>query len=290
LACRLPVYRYVGGSAAGSFIDFPNGAITDASAHGTFYDAAVARWLPIFKDQVSPDGRRYAYFEGWSVNPPRAIRVHVVDAATGVDIRVVSMPDTQPYFIIDFTNTGIYLGNGFQGRGPGVWRLDPDTGTVMKVSNGLYPPDAQWIGAVDPKDPQPYRSAMTGMAGENRIDHRNAGGQTTTWFYRPGHVLLWIAFAGAPKLLVQASWSDPNNPAIGGVEYWLVTAPDHATELAAYSFQETGPYSGLTDLPRAVADRHGVWVGGGQALYLFTPAGSILREYPQSVYPAGTCD
>lgn len=289
LACRMPVYRFVGGSAAGSFIDFPSGAITDASAKGTYYDTVVRRWLPIFRDQVSPDGLRYAFFDGWTVNPPTPTRVHVVNAATGAEMLAVSMPDMQPYFVMGFTNTGIYLGNGFGGRGPGVWRLDPDTGKVTKASDGFYPPDAQWIGVVDPKDPQPYRSAMTGMAGENRIDRRVAGGSATTWFYRPGHVLLWIPFAGAAKLLVQASWSDPANPAIGGVEYWLVTAPNRATEVAAYTYQESSPYSGLTDLTRAVADKHGVWIGGGQSLYLVTPSGSILREYAQSVYPAGTC-
>jgi hypothetical protein len=288
-SCRLPAYRR-GGEATSWFIDFPARSVSDTSELGTFYDPAVSRWLPVFQNQVSPDGRRYAYTEGWSASPPSATRVHVVDAGTGADVRVVAMPDTQPYFVIDFTGTGVDLGIGFEGRGQGVWRLDPGTGVVTKVSDGLYPPDAQWIGVVDANDPQPYGSAMTGMPGENRIDHRDAAGRTTTWFYRPGHAVRWIAFATNSALLVRSDWSDPTKPNVGGTEYWLVTAPNQATELAAYTFQETSPYLDLSNgFPTARADSHGIWIGGEQSLYLVTLQGAVLRVYPKSAYPASGC-
>jgi hypothetical protein len=289
-SCRLPAYRR-GGEATSWFIDFPALSVSVTSELGTFYDAAVSRWLPAFQNQVSPDGRRYAYTEGWSASPPSAPRVHVVDAGTGADVRVVTMPDAQPYFVIDFTGTGVDLGIGFEGRGPGVWKLDPTTGVVTKVSDGLYPPSTQWLGVVDPSDPQPYRSAMTGMPGENRIDHRDAAGQTTTWFYRPAHVVRWIAFATNSALLVRSDWSDPANASVGGTEFWLVSAPNEAIELATYTFQETSPYLDLSNgFQTAIADSHGIWVGGEQSLYLVTLQGAVLRVYPKSAYPASGCD
>ena len=288
-SCRLPAYRR-GGEATSWFIDFPALSVSVTSELGTFYDTPVSRWLPVFQNQVSPDGRRYAYTEGWSASPPAAPRVHVVDAGTGADVRVVAMPDAQPYFVIDFTGTGIDLGIGFEGRGPGVWKLDPTTGVVTKVSDGLYPPDAQWVGVVDPKDPQPYRSAMTGMPGENRIDHRDTAGQTTTWFYRPAHLVRWIAFATSSALLVRSDWSDPANPSVGGTEYWLVSAPNQASELATYTDQESSPYRDLSNgFQSAIADAHGIWIGGAQSLYLVTLQGAVLRVYPKSAYPASGC-
>ena len=280
LACRLPVYRYVGGAASDAFITYPNRSLMDASGHGTFFDAAVSRWLPYFANQVSPDGRRYAYTDGFTANPPTATRVHVVDAATDQDIRVVSMPDTQPYFVLDYVAAGVDLGIGFEGRGPGVWRLDVATGQITKVSNDLYPPEAVWRGAVDSRDPSPVRSQMTGTPEYNRIDRHAADGTTTTWFYLPGVVLRWIPFAGDSALLVEALGS-------GGFEYWLVTGPGQSKKIASATDQA---YSALADgFGRAMADSHGVWIGSAQSLYLVSSAGSIVNEYDQSAYPAGSC-
>jgi hypothetical protein len=280
LACRLPVYRYVGGAASDAFITYPNRSLMDAPGHGTFYDAAVSRWLPYFGNQVSPDGRRYAYTEGFSANPPTATRVHVVDAATDQDVRVVSMPDTQPYFVLDYVAAGVDLGIGFEGRGPGVWRLDVATGQITKVSSDLYPPDAVWRGAVDSRDPSPVRSQMTGTPEYNRIDRRAADGTTTTWFYLPGVGLRWIPFAGDSALLVEAQGS-------GGFEYWLVTAPGQGRKIASASDQA---YAALADgFGRGVVDSHGVWIGSQVSLYLVTNTGSILTEYDREAYPAAAC-
>ncbi len=289
-SCRLPAYRNDGPVAVDSFIDFPSHTVTASSGHGTFYDAAVARWLPIFQNQLSPDGLRYAYTEGWAVSPSSPTRVHIVNAATDADVRVVSMPGQLPYFVLDWTNGGIDLGIGYEGRGPGVWRLDPNSGTVTKVSEDLYPPGAQWIGVVDPSDTEPYRSAMSGMPEANRIDRRDSTGRATTWFYRPGHALFWVAFAGDFSLLVQSGWSNPTDPSIGGTEYWLVTAPNQATELASYTYQQQSQYDTLTNgFFRAVVDDHGIWIGGQSGLYLVSPTGSMLRVYDQSAFPAGPC-
>lgn len=289
-SCRLPVYNSTGASAADSFIDFPSRKVTAAAGRGTFYDSTVARWLLVFQNQISPDGRRYAYTEGWGVSSSTPARVHIVDAATDADVRVVPMPDQQPYFVLDYTSAGIDLGIGYEGRGPGVWRMDPASGAVTKVSGDLYPPGEQWIGVVDPRDGQPYRSAMSGTAEANRIDRRSSTGQMTMWFYKPGHAVFWVAFAGDSALLVQSAWTNTADPAIGGTDYWLVTAPNQATELASYTYQQPSSYSDLgTGFFRAIVDERGIWIGGERGLYLVTQSGLLLRLYDAPAYPAGTC-
>src|ERR1700676_1838738 len=99
-----------------------------------------------------------------------APRVHVVDSTTGSDIRVVTMPNAQPYAVADFTNSGVYLIVSYEGTAPGVWLIDPTTGALAKVSDGYYQPaGAGWKSIIDPSDPNPVGSAMNGQPQPNRI-------------------------------------------------------------------------------------------------------------------------
>src|SRR6266851_1154702 len=184
-SCTLPVYGYMG-LGTGAFISFPAATLAPSNESGYYYDRAVSRWVPVHREAVSPDGRRYAYTDGWTVNPPTAPTLHVVDAATRSDLRVATMPDAQPYHVIDFTSTGIYLVISFEGTAPGVWRFDTATGVMAKVSDGYYQPaGAGWISLIDPTDPNPATSAMTGQPQPNRIDRRASAGANVTWFYKP---------------------------------------------------------------------------------------------------------
>jgi hypothetical protein len=240
--------------------------------------------VPVHREAVSPDGRRYAYTEGWSASPPAPPRLHIADAATRADLSVVTMPDGQPYQVADFTSNGVYLVISFEGTAPGVWRFDPASGALTKVSNGFYPPTgAAWIGVVDPRDPKPQQSAMTGAAQPDRIDRRDDAGQTTTWFYAPGYQVSWVAFSGSPALLVSAfHQTDPAASTYDEV-YWLVDGPGQATRLV---FQTSQPLNLLSGFGSAIADAHGIWIGG---LYLVRRSGAILRVFDGSVYPANGC-
>jgi hypothetical protein len=272
------------------FLTFPALTRTQVGAGGYYYERAVSRWLPVFRQAVSPDGRRYAYTEGWAANPPVAPRVHIVDAATGADMRVVTMPNAAPYSVIDFTDRFVYLGIRYEANPPGYWSVDPATGAVAKVSDRYYQPaGAGWSGAVDPRDPNPYRSPFNGELGNNRIDYRDAAGLTTTWFYRPGRALNWVAFSGPQTLLVQVAGHGAD-PSIGGIEYWLVTGPNQSAQIASYSYSQPSPYLDLMNgFLSAIADAHGIWIGGLQSLYLVKPNGEIRRVYGESAYPANTC-
>jgi hypothetical protein len=290
--CSLPVYSYIGPRLIDATIALPTLKTTQGGEGGYYYDREVSRWLPVTRNSVSPDGRRYAYSEGWAVTPQAAPRVHVVDAATGKDIRVFTMPDPLPYGVADFTSTGIYLVISYEVIGPGVWRLDPATGTVTKVSDGHYrPAGAAWSSVVDPRDPNPTTSAMDGQPQPNRIDRIDGAGGAVTWFYKPGYAVYSIAFAGDKALLVQATIQD-NTGAMYKTEFWLVSAPGKQTKLAGYdgADQPPSPYRDLSSgFFNAVADVHGIWIGSEHSLYLVKPSGQILRVYGESAYPANAC-
>jgi hypothetical protein len=280
-SCVLPVY----GNNGSSFTSFPSRSTTPSAESGYYYDRAVSRWVPVHREAVSPDGLRYAYTEGWSTSPPTPPRVHVADAATQADLRVATMPDVQPFQVVDFTSAGIFLIIAFEGIAPGVWRFDPASGSLVKVSDGYYPPaGAAWLGVVDPSDPGPQLSAMTGAPAPDRIDRRDDAGVATTWFYQPGYRVSWVAFAGSPLLLVDAS---RQNGPTGGLQevFWLVDRPGHATRLT-FNPEPAERFSGFGS---AIADAHGIWIGGPAFLYLARRDGSVLRVLGGPAYPANGC-
>ena len=290
--CSLPVYSYSGPRLIDAMLALPTLTTTPGGEGGSYYDREVGRWLPVGRQSVSPDGRRYAYAEGWNVTPSAAPRVHVVDAATGTDIHVVTMPDAQPYGVADYTSTAIYLVIAYEGTGPGVWRLDPATGVVAKVSDGYYKPaGAAWNSVVDPRDPNPTTSATDGKPQPNRIDRIDGAGSAVTWFYTPGYAVSFVAFAGNHELLVQAT-ALVNSNVMYRTEFWLVSAPGKQTKLAGYdgAVQPPSPYRDLSSgFFNAIADAHGIWIGSDHSLYLVKPNGQILRVYGQSAYPANGC-
>jgi hypothetical protein len=197
------------------------------------------------------------------------------------------MPDAQPYQVVDFTNSGVYLIVAFEGTAAGVWRVDPGSGVMIKVSDGYYTPSgAAWIGVVDPRDPNPQRSAMSGMPAPDRIDRRDDAGQTTTWFYEPGHAVSWVAFAGSPAAMVVSTFRQDLNsspPTEPEVAFWLVDSPGHSTRLTSDS---TYFLSGFNS---AIADTHGIWIGG-DGLHFIQRGGAIVRVFDSSVYPANGRD
>ncbi len=285
--CRLPVLDFTSPGISDAFIEFPAATFTPAGVGGWHYDWAVGRWLPVARRDASPDGRRYAIARGRSLSPPSPTRIHIVDAATGADIRVASMPDNGEYGVIDFTSSGVTVIPVGQDGAPeaGVWTLNPDTGTLTKTSDGYYqPPVGEWIGVVDPRDPNHQFSHSTGVpvAQPDRIDRRGATGETTTWMYKPGWWLYWFAFGGSPLLLVEASRGTSD------YEYFLVSGPGRSTRLAGYSGPELSPYRDLV-FTTGMADEHGIWLSGAASIYLVRRDGSILLVAGHGGVPAGAC-
>lgn len=265
-SCRLPFLKLVAPDKwqAGFFV-YPAGTFTadpTAPPNPGYYDHVVSRWVPVGRNAVAPDGRHYAYMSGGMGLTPGPPRLHVVDAATGVEqVLPLALSDQQPYGVEDYASDGIYIGSGWEGVTFGRWRVDPTSGALTDFSQQDHFLDDgtghAWVSVFNSSDLHPVRSAMSGDPMPNELGRRDLkSGTVETWFYHPGFsVALAGAFVGGGIL----AWVEPPQ---GPHEYWLVTSPG-ASRLVVQ----------LDGAGGAIADRHGIWMGGNDGLYLFTPDG-----------------
>jgi hypothetical protein len=277
LNCQLAVYQ-VGRQKTG-FIRFPGGkfvedpagamvevpAPTDRAAialtrtikqpelqgpGGPFYSKSAARWLPVEREAVSPDGLRYAYAEPyWSTaSYPSGSRVHVVNVATGLD-RVIY--DVASYKVVSFASEGIYVQQWSDtGRPVRLALLNPSGGQPKQI---FQSDTLTWTiveaGAAWGKD--------LGSSSLTRLDLMT--GNVQTWFHSPDSrpiTIVAVDSVGAPFVVHLL-----NSPA---QELFLVSEPNMARVVVA-DFKP-GDIS-------VAHDSHGIWFGGpdSNTVSIYTP-------------------
>lgn len=286
--CRLPFVHQVGpGSWQAGFLSLPSGSFgpDPSSPPPGYYDVAVSRWLPVGRNAVAPDGLHFAYTTGGAPSQsPGPPRLHIVTAATGVE-RVIdlALPANQPYGVEDYAAGGIYIGSGWEGAVFGYWLVDPVSGRVAALGNGeLLLDDGTghtWRTVVDPRDAAPARSALSGDPLPNEVVRRDLRtGVDEIWFYDPGFSLAVAGtFVGRLSVLVWAEADTSNHPN-SPHEYWLLSAPGHSQFVAHIDF------GGQT-----MADKHGIWMGSSDGLYLFTVDGGVRRVSDLAGDPENGC-
>ena len=263
LSCRLPVtwsvkngetYSYKAG-----FLTFPNQVLVEdsaAPAASAFYDRGFAKWLPVRRQAVSPDGKSYAYGEG-NAYVSASGKLHVVDVAAGAD-RVIYSGGSL-YAVVDFAAEGIYVTNAVpEGYARGLWLEDRSGGQPRLISNDIVAPvvggGAAWGLDFNAADPSPGPGGLEGP--KNRLLRYDLQtGAATPWFYRPGSSLYVTGFDAAGRPFVSAGLETNGNPSL---ELWLVTSSTEATIV----FTGTGV---STPSRLAAVDSHGVWFDGGYA-------------------------
>ncbi len=284
-SCRLPVSGF--SSAPGGFVSFPAGEYGDEAADrlpaaqlrpdlGTTYDRAVQGWLPVRQQQLSPDGRMYAYvnFTFEDDGRPASDGVHVIDASTGRErLRIQNRPaPALPWFVAGFDTQGMYLsgrepwsGGHPQSVPQGLAVADPVTGGVRTLIDS-----GSWIylgGGAAWGMAAPSRQPAYGLGTElQRLDLRT--GSQQTWL--TGNVdLQLVGVDGSGHPLVELN-SDSAGRAIDRPGLWLVTGPEQLVELrppAGLDPPELGPAGSVLE------DAHGIWITPLQAeLWLYRPA------------------
>jgi len=268
LSCRLPVTWSESPDGTtqqvqkAGFLTFPENTLrADPSAPATslFYDRAVAKWLPVWRLAVSPDGQHYSYTEGDVWNPTAVGKVHVVDIATGADRVVYS--GAPMHRVIDYAVEGIYLTVAVpEGSPSGLWLLNPSGGAPRLISRSIKAPvigaGAAWGLDFDASDPHP---APGGIEGPNnrvlRYDLRT--GASTVFYSRTGTNLYVMGVNTDGSLFVSVNVDQDH------IEMWSVRSATVATRL----FSNAGLL-----MPESLGafDRHGVWFSGAD----FRTAGS----------------
>ena len=289
MTCKLPV---VTDNDAG-WVTFPGGSYQpDPKANVTLshstsfplsksYDKAVERWLPVPRDQISPDGKHFAYAD---LPPIDNSPIHVADSSTGA-ARAFN-PGTPPtdslWVAVDYETEGIYLTT--QPNGPagvvGLWLLDPSTGTVKPIDATHSWQYISAGGAWGTSD------ALTGHGpgpGSRLLRMDLKSGAIVSWYKRTdveftvagadgsGHPIVQISKTSAPQLIVITA---ANAAAI------LFPAPGSAIP-------------SLSNIVHPVTDTHGIWFGDtGGSISLYTPTAGI-RKVAQvgsgNVTAAGGC-
>jgi streptogramin lyase len=294
--CRLPLFPSSSsqGQGQGQFLDPATGHLADDPsaafvAEGTSfrsvmtpalygtqpasYDQIAKRWVPAQTEAVSPDGARYAYV---NVGQPGGNQIHVVDVATGRD-RV--LPVSPGYWgILAFAPEGVYVNQAYEGIGPGLALVNPDTGAVQTVFSDspveVVAGHVAWIGGRDATDPLPQPPGIGGAF--NQIQSRDLNtSATTTWIYHSG-ASLYVPIATESSALVGGYDSQ-------GSYLWFVGAPGQAELIAGPELADPQPYHASR------IDGSRVWMGTPDGLYLWTHRTGPILIADTVANPAGVC-
>lgn len=245
------------------------------------YDKAVERWVPVTRDQISPDGKHYAFADLPAVD---ASPIHAVDLPSGTShaFNPGPPPTDSSWLAVDYETEGVYLES--QPNGPaglvGLWLVDPSNGSVKQIDGThgwqYISGGAAW-GTSD---------ALTGHGpgpGSRLLRMDLKTGAIVSWYKRTdieftvagadgsGHPILTVWKYQTPQLL-------------------LITAANAATILL------TAPGSAVPSLSNyihPVTDTNGIWFGDtAGSISLYTPATGIKKMAQVAsadVAPAGGC-
>jgi len=150
LTCRLPVISPAsGGEPPGGWVTFPGGTFVRDPASLPVrvdqslpsYNRAIGAWVPVESEKVAPDGASYV-LTSYNSTPP----LYLVDAKTGNRRLLLSEENEGPirgsaWKVIQYASEGIYLWTGNGGMEmpvPGLWLLDPQTGSVRLIDGSHY--------------------------------------------------------------------------------------------------------------------------------------------------------
>jgi hypothetical protein len=296
-SCRLPVFVDIGPGQPGAFIQFPSRTVKPDPAAARvgsiirpgrelvdyfyvhYYDRAYSRWLPVSRNDVSPDGAHYAYTDravADQQNPPTRATLHVVAVKTGVDLAFDDGDWSIPYVILDYAAEGIYLTKSLVGSG--LWLMNPATGAITQVTDAW---DVQgsagnrvfWAGAVNASDPHP----LPGPA-PDELDRLNlVDGSRVAWFYRSRSTVHFVSqdVAGHPIVIVSGGAGQ-------ATELLLLLGPSISRSIVTFGDKLPSPASPITD-------KHGVWFGSPDGIYLYSEANGLRKVSNQPGYPANGC-
>jgi hypothetical protein len=293
--CRLPVFVEAGQGSADGFVDLPSGTVTsDPAAPPSvvragrelvgnyvihYYDRAYSRWLPVSRNDVSPDGSHYAFADRAIAdpqNPASRAQLHVVDVKSGAELVFDDGDWSRPYEVLDYTSEGIYL-VVTGGYGNGLWLMNPTTGATAQVASlslveGRLSANSFWVGVHNPDDPHPV-----GAIQANELDLLSMpDGARVTWLYAPGNSVYFSGqdVDGHPIVLV----ADVN----GASDLRILLAPGSSRSIWIDG-------NGVPVLSNPISDKHGVWFGSQSGIFLYSDANGMQKISNQSGFPGNGC-
>jgi hypothetical protein len=228
------------------------------------WDSAVGQWLPTKPRMISPDGTRYI---------PEDAPNQIVDAHTGAVL--VTFPSGDYNWVIGWTSAGIYETHGGKSFDPGLWRIDPSSGTVTNLT-----PTSQVIWEIVDNDAAwGFEWSPTNMRIIDRLDLATASIKqvhTDTVNGDPDPV----AFVGSGVLVLTRSFES-------GVISAFVLGQDGSTSPIALPSQMLAPGASIGTVQDGLAT---LFYGGfGIAAYDPSYGMQVLFESPRVDFLLGDC-
>jgi hypothetical protein len=169
---------------------------------------------------------------------------------------------------IAFTKDGVLLTHGDEHQST-VWRLNPATGSLTKLSDQSFPTGysggAVWLEPL--RGPNPVGSAHTGDT-LTRLDL--VSGALVDWFHRDNVAVRYVGTDAAGNPWVMAVTFYIQGPQ-RVVEIWRVRGPGQADLI--FSGQQ---------ISRVSTDSHGTWFANETGVYLYS-SGRVQRVSSASV-------
>jgi hypothetical protein len=276
------------GVPPGGWITFPGGQfVRDAAslpirlqAHVPSWDRAINAWVPVESRYVHPSGTRYIITNDPSL--PDASAFYLVDVKTGTR-RMVHDGNGPPHAegswtVVGFASAGVYLWSAGIQTAPGLWLLDPATGTVRLIDGSHY-----------------WRMVANGVAWALDAEPSSGSSQKQGVFrldIASGHVERWYETdlpASGPSPISMLS-PDPDGHVLIGIgdgpsqRLGLLVGPNQLRPLNV-------PL-GFPGVNEGYLQNPGVWLAlrmGGLALYTASDGVRIMTRQTEIFDVAGGC-
>lgn len=257
-----------GQPGSGGWISFPSGQYTADSgsnvtlpgltwAQGLTHSLALNRWLPVPRDQVTPDGKSYVYADGQTVwlvaagQAPRSLKMPVLGS--------------YPYWtVLAAESSGVYITPPpYEASVTGLYRLGY-TGDPRLITSKGYWTATDGVFAYGTLTRDVPQGAATTIVKLNI-----ATGAITTVFTQPSMRSSVVGFdaAGAPVILALESKQLPTLAQI-----WLASAGGatklYETTVSPQPSMGMGPTT--FSVFSVVADSKGTWIATTSGLYLYS--------------------
>ncbi len=232
------------------------------------WDSGVGKWLPTQPSMISPDGANYIAQD--------AANIQIADARTGSVLRTVLPGDYN--FVFAYTASAIYAEHTGMNTIPGLWRIDPSTGSVTQLQTSSD--SVEWA-IVDVNGAWGTHTTADNVTTIKRLDFST--GAITDISQPP--VQDSVALVGSVGAGVLVALAGSNF----GIVAALVVNPDGSTVTvdvpAALLGKPLSPLGHFQDGPVVFFSG----VGFGLAAYEQDHGFRILADAPQDMFLLGKC-
>ncbi|HVH63282.1 MAG TPA: hypothetical protein VNA65_06755 [Candidatus Dormibacteraeota bacterium] len=292
LNCRLP-YATTSGNGfitfpGGDWTVDPNGAmhkegsdeVTDTSpklrgtsvfwSGNSAFDTALNRWLPVRREQVSPDGYAYAYLEEDDTAQGRFFHLHYVSLPAGND-SVIFSGSTDA--ILGWDSKGIILtSTPGEGLGGPLTLVEPATGASRRLDGTrgfeLLAGTVAWAddGYVMPG--HIYREDLAAGTVETWLDFSSQG-----WLN-----LIGLDHSGHPIVTAQNWTGAAQGPPFGPASLYVFFTPDSSHVIGPEIRGDLG-----------LNDSQGTWLAATDGLYFLDAEDQLFKVSDVGGNVAGPC-